>query len=84
MATFSDKLHADATYKLIWQGFLVLICGTTDMRRHFHPFGVGVCVNERQEDFTFIFNTIKQKALHIFNVQPDFKVLISDAAGNLF
>lgn len=81
MAGLTDKLHADATYKLIWQGFPVLVCGTTDMGRHFHPFGVGVCVNERQEDFKFIFQTIKDSARRIFNTELNFEVLISDAAG---
>lgn len=82
MATMTDKLHADATYKLIWQGFPVLVCGTTDMGRHFHQFGVGVCVNEKQEDFAFMFNTIKESVQGIFDEKVDFKVLISDAAGN--
>ena len=29
-------IHADATYKLIWQGFPVLLVGTTDRDRKFH------------------------------------------------
>lgn len=31
-------VHADATYKLVWQGFPVLVLGTTDNDRKFHPF----------------------------------------------
>lgn len=38
----SKKLHADGTYKLIWQGFPVLIVGTTDMNRKFHCLCVAV------------------------------------------
>lgn len=33
-------VHADATYKLIWQGFPVLIVGTTDRDKSFHPFAL--------------------------------------------
>jgi hypothetical protein len=31
IASRSKKIHADATYKLVWQGFPVLIVGTTDL-----------------------------------------------------
>lgn len=79
----SDKLHADATYKVIWQGYPVIVCGTTDMGRHFHHFGVSVCVNERQEDFAFVFNTLKDTVHKIFNKNLDFEILISDAAGKI-
>ncbi len=47
-ATISNKSHADATYKLIWQGFPCLIIGTTDMIRQFHPYGFAVCSNEKE------------------------------------
>ena len=40
-------------------GFPCLIAGTTDMDRHFHPFGFAVCSNEVEEDFRFIFESIK-------------------------
>lgn len=79
----SDKLHADATYKLIWQGFPVIVCGTTDMGRHFHHFGVSVCVNERQEDFAFVFKTLKEAVQKIYSKDLDFDILISDAAGKI-
>lgn len=81
LATFSTKLHADATYKLVWQGFPVLVCGTTDLGRHFHHFGISVCVNEKQEDFEFVFKTIKDSVKTIFNKEVEFDVMISDAAG---
>jgi hypothetical protein len=39
-------LCADATYKLIWQGYPVLIVGSTDQAKRFHPLGLAVCMNE--------------------------------------
>ncbi|CAK1595795.1 unnamed protein product [Parnassius mnemosyne] len=50
IACSTDILHIDATYKLIWQGFPVLVLGTTDKNRKFHPLCLGVSTNERQED----------------------------------
>ena len=29
-----------SSYKLIWLGFPVLVVGTTDKARQFHPFGI--------------------------------------------
>jgi hypothetical protein len=60
MASKSTKIHADATYKLIWQGFPVLIVGTTDLDRHFHPFGIAVCSNEKTQDFLFVFRALQE------------------------
>jgi hypothetical protein len=52
-------IHADSTYKLIWNNFPVLICGTSDKDKVFHPFGISVCTNERQEDFQFMFESLQ-------------------------
>jgi hypothetical protein len=46
-APTSVNIHADATYKLFWQGFPILIDGTTDLDHHFHPFEMAVCTNEK-------------------------------------
>ena len=48
-------IHADATYKLIWQGFPVLVIGTSDRDKVFHIIAVAVCSNERTADFEFLF-----------------------------
>ena len=41
-ASAKEKLYVDAMYKLNWQGFPVLLVGTTDMDRHFHVFGMAM------------------------------------------
>jgi hypothetical protein len=76
----SQHIHADATYKLIWQGFPVLVIGTTDLNKAFHPFGLAICSNEKTKDFQFIFNSL-QTAMQKIN-RPLLKptALISDAA----
>lgn len=77
------KIHADATHKCTWQGFPVLLVGTTDMFRKFHAFGVAVCTHERTADFEFIFESVKSGLADIFNEQMKPDILISDAAGSI-
>ena len=55
----STVLHADATYKLTWHNFPVLIIGTSDANRTFHPFGLCVTTRERSSDFEFLFKSVQ-------------------------
>lgn len=75
-----NKIHTDATYKLIWQGFPVFPIGTTDEHRQFHMCGIDVCTTETARDFGFIFHALKKGVQNLFNItiEPDF--LIADAA----
>lgn len=43
----ATNIHTDSTYKLIWQGFSVLVIGTTDQEHHFHIIALGVCTFEQ-------------------------------------
>ena len=65
----------DTTHKLIWQGYPVLIIGVIDNNKSFHPIGLMVSNNEQNEDFEFVFSSIK-------SYEPDFKAnfLVSDCA----
>jgi hypothetical protein len=84
----SNRIHADATYKLIWQGFPCLIVGTTDMDKQFHPYGFAVSSNEKQKDFEFVFNSLQNVARDIvYRMQTKELVLIahgSEAIRNAF
>ncbi|CAF1545409.1 unnamed protein product, partial [Rotaria sp. Silwood1] len=83
IASISSHVHADATYKLIWQGFPVLVIGTTDLKKVFHPFGLAICSNEQTKDFEFIFNSaqIGLKKINKNLLKPS--ALISDAADSI-
>jgi hypothetical protein len=83
LASNSTKIHADATYKLIWQGFPVLIVGTTDLDRHFHPFGLAICSNETTTAFTFIFQSLLIGLTKLESTSIEPLVLISDAANSI-
>lgn len=78
-----QKIHTDATYKLVWQGYPVLQIGTTDLHRKFHPFGLAVCTHETQADFKFIFGSLKKAVFEKFgsNINPQY--LVADAAESI-
>lgn len=84
LAAYSAKnIHADATYKLIWQGFPVLIVGTTDKERKFHPICLGVCSSERQDDFQILFTGLKESVFSIYSHSLQPSVLVCDAAKSI-
>jgi hypothetical protein len=76
----SKHICADATYKLLHHGHPILIVGTTDKDKSFHPFGVALCCNEKEEAFKFIFQSIKEcvKEIYDFDYQPT--ILVADAS----
>ena len=57
---FVNHLATDGTYKLIWQGYPVLMLGTTDQNRSYHPFGIAITLKEERDDYAFIFNSLKK------------------------
>lgn len=83
LATLATNLHADATYKLIWQGFPVLVVGATDKAKRFHPLCLAISTSERKEDFVMLFDALKKGvfSLYAFNMEP--KALICDAAKSI-
>lgn len=52
-------LVVDATYKLIVEGFPLIICGTIDMMRQFHPICAMIASSEDNRDFTYVFEAMK-------------------------
>lgn len=87
MASKVTILHADATYKLVWQGFPILVIGTSDYDRHFHIIGLALCTNEKTADFKFLFKSINIGLDMIKQPKMKPEVLISDASdaiGNAF
>ena len=83
LALKTGHICADTTYKLIWQGFPVLVVGTTDLQRHFHPVSVYLCSNESTEDFIFIFSNLKESIsiIHFKIYSP--KILVADGAEQI-
>lgn len=73
----------DETYKLIWQGFPVLVVGTTDMNRMFHLIGIAVCQYEQEEDFGFLFESVKNCARKLIGCEVNPTALVCDAAQSI-
>ena len=63
MLQSSHILHADATYKLNWEGMPVLIIGTTDLNRSFHLISICISSDESKASFRFIFNSLLNQML---------------------
>lgn len=80
-STKGHAFHSDTTYKMIWQGFPVLLAGKSDMNQSFHPSGLSVSIEEKEEDFEFIFRAIKDGILKIHNIDVKPTALVADAAG---
>lgn len=80
IASISTAVHADTTYKLNWQGYPVLITGTTDADRKFHPFCLAVCNCENAADYRFLFESVKNGVRNIYDKEFKPKVLIADAS----
>lgn len=80
LAVESEQIHVDATYKITWEGFPLLVIGITDLHRAFHPIGAAVCYSETSKDFEFIFTAVKQGLINIFDIEFKPKYVISDAA----
>lgn len=76
----SNIVHADTTYKLNYEGFPVLVIGTTDLDRHLHPSGVSVCTDEKTADFEFIFQTLSSAVSRVLGQSYMPTTLVADAA----
>ncbi|CAF4220670.1 unnamed protein product [Rotaria sordida] len=99
IVSMSQHIHVDATYQVIWQGFPVLVIGTTDLNKAFHPFGLAICSNEKKTKyFEFIFKSVQigmqkiNKALlqptalildAVDSIKNDFKNVFNDSYNQL-
>ena len=45
---FKLVIQTDGTYKLVWQGFPIIIVGASDFDRHFHGVLIAICSREAQ------------------------------------
>lgn len=75
-----NNICVDATYKLNWCGFPLLLIGTIDLNKSFHLIAIACCSNEKQADFSFLFKTVSGtvKDLLGFELKPE--IMIADAA----
>lgn len=79
-ALHGGLLHADATYKINYCGYPLLVFGVTDRRKAFHPIAFGMTDTENGGDYAFFFKAIKDGALRVHNRVVDFTASMTDAA----
>ncbi|XP_043246603.1 uncharacterized protein LOC122394085 [Amphibalanus amphitrite] len=60
-AAAADVIHVDATYKLNWQGYPVLIAGVTDAASQFFPCIFAVMTSEKEGDYTSLLRVMKDE-----------------------
>lgn len=80
MAMNLKTICIDATYKLNWLGFPLMVMGTVDRAKRFHPFAYACCSHEKTSDFSFIFKSVKAVIKKYFNFDFLPKILIADGA----
>lgn len=50
----------DATYKLNWMEYPLIVFGVVDNMKRFHPMVYGCTSHERSQDYTFFFEKVKE------------------------
>lgn len=75
-----ETVCIDATYKLNWHGFPLIVFGTVDRLKRFHPIAYACTTHETTADYEFVFSSFRD-AIEIFYEQKfEPKTLIADGA----
>lgn len=70
----------DATYKLNWLDYPLMVYGTVDREKKFHPLAYACCSHEKTHDFQFIFESVKNSIKQHLDENFEPKTLIADGA----
>lgn len=73
----------DATYKLNWLGFPLMVIGTVDRAKKFHPLVYACCSHKKTRDYEFIFKCVKEAIKTHFGEEYEPEILIADAADSI-
>ena len=74
----------DGTYNCIFHGYPVLIYGTTDKAKAFHPFGLSLVNSERSEEYDFIHEAIRIGVQSVYSRNFNPRILVADGAQDGF
>ena len=58
----SACLHIDTTYKLLWQGYLVLVVAVSDSDHKTRPVAISVTTNEDGDVFAFLLKVVQTQS----------------------
>ena len=78
-ATYNtDLLATDATQKLMYEKFSLILVGTVDKCKLFHPYGIMMTSTEQERDFTGLFKSLKSLLHEINKIEYEPTALIAD------
>ena len=73
-------LHIDATYKLMWQGFPVLVVAVSDRDRKTIPIAISINTKEDGNAFTFLLKALQQAVEKVAGHKYCPSLVMADAA----
>lgn len=80
-ATESDIIHIDGTYKIMIQGFPVVIVGVTDYAKRFHLCGLTICSSESASDYQFVFESLMHGVIMVTEQDLRPRAVMADASA---
>lgn len=79
----SNVLHVDGTYKIIVQGFPILVIGVSDYAKVFHLCGIAICSSEGSADFQFFIESLMHGVIQVTNEDLKPKAVVGDASQSI-
>ena len=79
-AAKSTVVHVDATYKLNWHGFPIIIAGVSDSARQFFPVVLGVMQGETTEDYRLLLSGMKSSVEQVSGAAYEPRIVVADCA----
>ena len=73
-------IAADGTHKCIWNGYVLLLVGSCDREKRFHPFGAAITNGEKGVDYKFVFEALKHTVKKLYDRDLSPTILLADGA----
>lgn len=78
----AEIICIDATYKLNWNGYPLIILGTVDRTKRFHPMIYACSSHETGDDYAYVFRAVKNSiAKYVPSSSYGPRILIADGAN---
>ena len=81
-SNIAKLIATDGTYKLNFQGFPVLMVGTVDHERQYHPYGILITKTVNAEDYKYMFQTLKNLSIN-YKYEFNPTILLADTAAEI-
>ena len=68
---------------MTYQSYPLILVGTTDLNKEFHPFGIMLTKLEKSRDYAFMFACVKDLAKKILAYEYNPRILVADSAKSI-